>query len=86
MARLGFKRPALASPAFALLCGRVSKAALVDALWCACQLGTDESREQITAQAARNLEIALDARDDRVPRAITTAAQGRIDSDPPEDE
>lgn len=78
-----FKKPALlCSPAFELMCESVSKKALVDALWCACQLGTDKSEEQIRAQAARNLRIALDGRGDALPKPISAASEVAIDSDP----
>jgi len=76
------KKPALmASAEFADMCDAVSKAALIDALWCACQLGTDESAEQITTQAARNIQIALTERGDRVAASIRDAAARCIDSD-----
>lgn len=71
----------MASPQFVRVLGGASKQALIDALWCACQLGTDESSEQITTQAARNLVIAQRQRGDRVIQVVLTAANGRIDSD-----
>ena len=73
--------PLFASGEFDELIGCYSKAALVDALWCACQLGTDESREEITTKAAREMLIALNLRDDRVRPALVAAAVRRIDSD-----
>jgi hypothetical protein len=77
------KKPALmCSDAFRRAFGAMSKAALIDALWCACQLGTDESAEQIEAQAARNAQYALVDRHDRVPQSIAEFAERRIDSDP----
>jgi hypothetical protein len=75
------KGPLFASGEFDELIGCYSKAALVDALWCACQLGTDESREEITTKAAREMLIALNLRDDRVRPALVAAAVRRIDSD-----
>jgi len=76
------KKPVLvASERFSQVVGLASKAALVDALWCACQLGTDESEEQILAQAARNLRIALHLRGDRAPATVEAAADTPIDSD-----
>jgi hypothetical protein len=78
---LGKKPVVMASNAFSNLFSQVSKAALIDALWCACQLGTDESREQILTQAARNMVIALRERGDRVPPDIQHAADLKIDSD-----
>lgn len=81
MPGLGKKPPALATFEFAVVFDGISKAALIDALWCACQLGTDESDEQIFAQAARNAQIALRDRGDRCPQAIAIAAAQRIDSD-----
>lgn len=73
------------APEFAALIGKASKAALVDALWNACHLGTDESTEQITTKAARELRIALDARCDRVPVILRNRAAWPIDSDGPGD-
>jgi hypothetical protein len=61
-----------------------SKAALIDALWCACQLGTDGSYEEITTLAARELRIALQTRRDRVYQELVTVADRRIDNDPPD--
>jgi hypothetical protein len=82
----GKKRPpAMCAAEFAALFAQVSKAALIDALWCACQLGTDETREQITAKAAREVIIALDARGDRHPRGLDDWAKTRIDSDVDDD-
>lgn len=79
----GLKKPPLmCSREFARMCRMFSKAALVDALWCACQLGTDESPEQITIKAARELEAALGSRGDRVPSSLSTLAALPIDSDP----
>lgn len=74
----------MASPHFDAAFSRISKAALMDALWCACQLGTDESSGQIEAQAARNASAALYARGDRIPRDIAEMAIRTIDSDPTE--
>jgi FixJ family two-component response regulator len=82
MAGLG-KKPALCcSREFAQLCDGISKAALVDALWNACQLGTNESAEEIETQAARNIYAALSAREDRIPKEVNAVAARRIDSDP----
>ncbi len=54
------KKPStVAATEFASLFNQMSKAALIDSLWCACALGTNESDEEITTQAARNAEIAL---------------------------
>ncbi len=86
--RMGItKKPAaMASPEFAALMAHASKAALIDALWCACQLGTDDSPDQILIQACRNLDAALQARGDRLPakvaKAITGIADLKIDADP----
>ena len=74
------------SLAFAGLMDKASKAALIDALWCACQLGTDETPEQILAQGARELRAALEMRGERVSRLVRDAAAVRIDSDPPADD
>ena len=79
--RTGKKPAVMASREFAATLSGVSKQALIDALWCACQLGTDESSEQITTQAARNLEIALRERGDRIPPIVAAAAARRVDSD-----
>jgi len=73
----------MASRECAVMLSTVSKQALIDALWCACQLGTDESSEQITTQAARNLEIALRERGDRIPPIVTETAARWITSDGP---
>lgn len=78
---LGKKPPAMASRAFDRLFSQCSKAALIDVLWCACQLGTDETADQIATQAARNAVIALDARRDAIPREIADVAKQRIDAD-----
>jgi hypothetical protein len=78
---LGKKGPEMASDEFDALIGVYSKSALVDALWCACQLGTDESKEEITTKAAREMQIALNLRGDRVRPALVAAAVRRIDSD-----
>jgi hypothetical protein len=75
----------MASAAFAELFAPVSKAALVDALWCACQLGTDDSPEQYLTNAARNVVIALRERGDRVPPSIQRAADLTIESDVPDE-
>ena len=82
MAGLGKKPPLLSSQPFAALFDQVSKAALIDALWCACQLGTDESEQQIATQAARNVVIALRQRGDRIPSTLQSQSENRIDSDP----
>lgn len=77
------KKPAvMCSREFARVFGSLSKQALIDTLWCACQLGTDESAEQITTQAARNAGIALERRGDRVPKEIVDAGADMLDSDP----
>jgi hypothetical protein len=78
---IGKKGPAMCGREFSALMSQASKMALIDALWCACQLGTDESREQITSQAARNLVYALRERGDRIPVDLQRAADMRIDSD-----
>lgn len=71
------KKPAmLASPEFAKLMSAASKQALVDALWCACRLGTTEEPHEITTQAARNLALALEQRGDRVPIGLKIVADG----------
>ena len=75
---LGKKGPLCASGKFDELIGCYSKAALVDALWCACQLGTDESKEEITTKAAREMQAALNLRGDRVRPALVAAAVRRI--------
>ena len=80
--RGSFKKPALmCTHEFRMLFDQLSKAALIDALWCACQLGTDESAEQITTQAARNAQLALSARGDRKLPSVDEWATRRIDSD-----
>lgn len=77
-----FKKPAtVASTEFWSMFDKISKAALIDALWCACQLGTDESKEQIQTQAARNVVVALDMRGDRCPVEIKKQSELLIDSD-----
>ena len=75
------KPPLMTSPEFGRLFSKISKAALIDVLWCASQLGTDESPEQIAAQAARNAVIALEARGDRIPADLRTISEQPIDSD-----
>ena len=77
------KRAVMSSREFSRLFSQISKQALVDTLWCACQLGTDESDEQITTQAARNAQIALAHRGDRVPREIAALSNLPVDSDAP---
>lgn len=77
--------PKMSSREFGALFAQVSKAALIDALWCACQLGTDDSDAQITAKAAREVLIALDSRGDRRPGGLVEAAAVWIDSDGPAD-
>jgi hypothetical protein len=79
---LGKKGPQMASEDFDAMIGCYSKAALIDALWCACALGTDESFEQITTKAAREMKIALNTRGDRVRPELVAASVRRIDSDP----
>jgi hypothetical protein len=81
MAGLGKKPAVMASADFARLFDQVSKAALIDALWCACQLGTDESAEQITTKAAREVGLALKNRGDKIARDIKWHANKPIDSD-----
>src|SRR5262245_55024754 len=80
------KQNRMASDRFTILLGECSKVALIDALWCACQLGTDESEQEITAPAARNVVIALELRGDRIPKGMREAASVHIDSDPPQKE
>jgi hypothetical protein len=76
------KKPAvMASPEFAAMFNQLSKQALIDSLWCACQLGTDETNQQITTQAARNAKYALHARGDRMPADIVAQAERAIESD-----
>ena len=75
------KPPLMASDAFTALFAQMSKAALIDTLWCACQLGTNEESAEISTQAARNAVIALEARHDRVPTNIKAQAALSIDSD-----
>jgi uncharacterized protein YceH (UPF0502 family) len=70
---------------FHTLFAQVSKDALIDALWCASQIGTDETTPQITAKAARELIIACNQRGDRPPTELVEAAKVRIDSDGPAD-
>lgn len=78
----GIKKPVLvASDAFRRLFQPLSKASLIDALWCACQLGTNESAEEIATQAARNAVIAMELREDRIPPALVEQSKRRIDSD-----
>jgi hypothetical protein len=87
MSGLGKKPAAMASAGFARMFDQLSKAALIDVLWCACQLGTDESSDEITTQAARNAIAAMAVRKDRIPKDIAAQARLRIDSDGfPEDE
>lgn len=62
------KKPALlCSDEFRRLVSPVSKAALVDALWYACQLGTNDTDAEYTIRAAREIVHALRDRGDRVP-------------------
>ena len=75
------KGTAFAGLPFDQLFSQISKAALIDVLYCACQLGTDETPEQIASQAARNALIALEGRCDRVPHDLRRAAEVPIDSD-----
>ncbi len=81
MPGLGKKPPMMAPDSFARMCEQWSKAALIDVLFCACQLGTDESLDQIATQAARNAVIVCDYRQDRVPASLRECAERRIDSD-----
>ena len=75
------KGTALCSPEFARVMDKASKAALIDALWCACALGTNETALEILAQASRNLLVALQQRGDRVWPGLNDLAHGHIDSD-----
>ena len=72
----------MASQEFARLFSQLSKAALIDALWCACQLGTNESADEIATQAARNVVPAMAHRGDRVPKDIVNIVGRPIYSDP----
>jgi len=78
---LGKKGTFYAPASFDELLGCYSKAALVDALWCACQLGTNESTEEITIRAAREMQIALRTRGDRVRPALVATAALPLDGD-----
>lgn len=73
-------------PELARVFDGVSKAALVDALYCACVLGTDESLDQIAAKMARELSAALEYRGDRPAspyrKALERLSAVRIESDP----
>ena len=75
------KSARIASNQFVSAMSLMSKQALIDTLWCACQLGTDESEQQIFTQAARNAVIALADRGDRQHPSISNAAILPIDSD-----
>lgn len=78
MARhINHRGPVMTTTDFDRMFSQISKSALIDALWCACQLGTNDTYEEITIQAARNVEAALRARHDRIPTDITEAA-GRV--------
>ena len=79
------KPPAMCTAGFARMFNQISKAALIDALWCASQLGTNDEFEQYESQAARSVVVALTERGDRVPEDIAIAAKRRIDSDGPEE-
>jgi hypothetical protein len=79
--RRGKKGVCMATPEFARVFDQISKAALIDALWCACQLGTNETPEEILTQAARNAVIALNQRGDRLPATMASLAHGHIDAD-----
>jgi hypothetical protein len=81
MANINNKPPMMASREFVAVIGALSKAALIDALWCACQLGTNETAEEILTQAARNALAACTARHDRVFPALRELADKTIDSD-----
>ena len=69
MSGLGKKPAMLASPHFAAMFEQLSKAALIDTLYYACQLGTDDD-EGITISAAKNAATALRDRGDRLPKDI----------------
>lgn len=71
----------MAPESFAQMFAQVSKAALIDALWCASQLGTNETEEEITTKAAREVRIALQNRGDVTSRAINAAAEAPLESD-----
>jgi|TARA_R110000824_G_scaffold41944_1_gene124183 hypothetical protein len=77
---LGKKGPLCASTEFDALIGSYSKAALVDALWCACQLGAD-THEEITTRGAREMRIALRMRGDRVRPELVAIAERHRDGD-----
>lgn len=81
MAGITKKQALMSSRPFAAMFDKVSKAALIDSLWCACQLGTDESEPQIATQAARNVVVALKSRGDKVPYEIESQSENVIDSD-----
>lgn len=70
------------SPRVVGLFGRFTKAQLLDAIYTACHLGTDESDEQIGVQMARNIQAALYDRGEHIPKWLATEAEKRIDSDP----
>lgn len=78
--RIGKKPAAMASHEFARMFSQVSKQALIDALWCASQLGTNDTIEEYIANAAKNVEIALRERGDRIPPDIAAAATMSIDA------
>ena len=75
------KKRATSPAEFVRLLDAVSKAALIDAMWNACQLGTDESEGQITAKACRETLLALKYRGDALPMPMRVAARTPIDSD-----
>lgn len=78
----GIKKPALlCGQPFRQMFDKMSKAALIDTLYCACQLGTNETGPEIATQAARNAVIALKNRGDRVPPEIISQSENSIDSD-----
>jgi hypothetical protein len=81
MSGVGKKPAEMCSRAFESAFSCMSKAALIDALWCASQLGTNETAEEIEAQAARNACAALRERGDRVPPILAEMEKRRIDSD-----
>jgi len=82
MAMGKLKKPALmASEDFTREFSHVSKQALIDILWCACQLGTNETPREIEAQAARSACIVLQERGDRILPALKEWAERNIDSD-----
>jgi hypothetical protein len=75
MAGVGKKHTLMASREFSFAFDDLSKQALIDVLWCACQSRTDDSPEQIFARASREAVLALRERGDRVPKTIRIASQ-----------